>query len=81
MAPVIREWFFIVKYGSYGPLAQLVERRIRIAEIAGSIPARSTKTLGFLRFTKDFLNHFVNLRVFIILSSLTVLSFSKYVVT
>lgn len=26
----------------YGPLAQLVMRRIRIAEIAGSTPARST---------------------------------------
>lgn len=26
-----------------GPLAQLVERRIRIAEISGSIPLRSTR--------------------------------------
>ena len=34
---------FCYTIGGYGPLAQLVERCIRIAEIAGSIPARSTK--------------------------------------
>ena len=31
---------------SYGALAQLIERSIRIAEVAGLIPARSTKFLN-----------------------------------
>ena len=34
---------FYVRIGSHGPLAQLVERVIRIDEVSGSIPLWSTK--------------------------------------
>jgi restriction system protein len=36
----------MVKSNNFGPVAQLVMRRIRIAEISGSIPLRSTMTSG-----------------------------------
>ena len=38
---------------AYGPLAQLVERCIRIAEVAGSIPARSTTGHRGLRVARE----------------------------
>ena len=40
----------------YGLVAQLGERRVRNAEVEGSIPFESTKSLEIMRFQDFFIN-------------------------
>ena len=44
------------KNRTYGLVAQLGERRVRNAEVEGSIPFESTKSLEIMRFQDFFIN-------------------------